>query len=83
MPGKITWSKIAKVLREEYIEGLRCRVCGEEIPEGENVLKTLNNIYRHFKERHPEIVEEIKRRLASEKSISVSTVSISRFVESV
>ncbi|NPA99883.1 MAG: hypothetical protein GXO10_00750 [Crenarchaeota archaeon] len=82
MPGKITWSKIAKVLREEYIEGLRCRVCGEEIPEGENVLKTLNNIYRHFKERHPEVIDEIKRRLSSgEARLSLGLTPITRFVE--
>ena len=82
MPGKITWSKIAKILREEYIEGLRCKICSEEIPEGENVLKTLNNIYKHFKEKHPEIIEQVKRRLASgESRISIGVAPITRFVE--
>jgi len=66
MPGRITWSKVAKILKEEYLEGMRCKLCGEEIEEGENALKTLNNIYKHFKENHPEIVEQAKEKLAKE-----------------
>ncbi len=31
--GRVVWSKIAKVLREEYVEGSKCKVCGEEIEE--------------------------------------------------
>ncbi len=57
---RAVWSKIAKVLKEKYMEGLKCKVCGKEIEEGENALKTLSNIYRHFKEEHPEKVEEAK-----------------------
>jgi len=62
--ARIVWSKIAKVAREEYMEGLRCKICGKEIEEGENALKTLANIYRHFKEEHPDKIEEIKAKLA-------------------
>ena len=62
--ARIVWSKIAKVLREEYMEGLRCKICGKEIEEGENALKTLNNIYKHFKEAHPDKIEEVKAKLA-------------------
>jgi len=61
--ARIVWSKIAKVLREEYMEGLRCKICGQEIEEGENALKTLSNIYRHFKESHPDKIEEVKSKL--------------------
>ena len=60
---RIVWSKQAKVLKEEYMEGRRCKICGEEIEEGENALKTLSNIYRHFKEKHPDKLEEVKQRL--------------------
>jgi len=67
MPGKITWSKVAKVLREEFMEGLRCKLCGEEIEEGENALKTLNNIYKHYKQKHPETIEKIKQKLTTPK----------------
>ncbi len=62
--ARIVWSKIAKVLREEYVEGTKCKVCGAEIEEGENAFKTLSNIYKHFKEKHPEIIEEVKTKLA-------------------
>ncbi|NPA23751.1 MAG: hypothetical protein GXO26_06510 [Crenarchaeota archaeon] len=63
--AKITWSKIAKVLKEEYMEGMKCKVCGKEIEEGENALKTLNNIYKHFKENHPDIIEQVKEKLSA------------------
>ena len=62
---RITWSKKAKVLRERYMDGLKCKLCGEEIPEGENALKTLSNIYKHFKEKHPEKLEEVTNELKS------------------
>ena len=62
--AKIVWSKIAKVLREEYVEGTKCRICGAEIEQGENALQTLANIYRHFKENHPDKIEEAKTKLA-------------------
>ena len=62
--ARIVWSKIAKVLKEEYVEGTKCKVCGSEIEEGENAFKTLSNIYKHFKEKHPEIIEEVKSKLA-------------------
>jgi len=62
---RIVWSKQAKVLKEEYMEGLRCKICGEEIEEGENALKTLSNIYKHFKEKHPDKLEEVKQKLMS------------------
>jgi len=64
--AKVTWSKIAKVLRDEYLEGMRCKICGDEIEEGENALKTLNNIYRHFKEKHPEVIEKVRERISAE-----------------
>ncbi len=57
---RTTWVKIAKHLREQYLEGTKCKLCNETIPEDEKALKTLSNIYRHFKERHPEIIQELK-----------------------
>jgi len=63
--ARIVWSKIAKVLREEYVlDGNKCKVCGATIEEGENMFKTLSNIYKHFKEKHPEVIEEVKAKLA-------------------
>jgi hypothetical protein len=48
------------------------------------VLKTLNNIYRHFKEKHPDVIDEVKRRLSSgESRLSVGVAPITRFVENV
>lgn len=64
--AKVTWSKIAKVLRDEYLEGMRCKICGDEIEEGENALKTLNNIYKHFKEKHPEVIDEVRKKISAE-----------------
>jgi len=61
--ARIVWSKIAKVLREEYLEGNKCKVCGEAIEEGENAFKTLSNIYKHFREKHPDVVEQVKTQL--------------------
>ena len=61
---RLVWSKIAKVLKNEYVEETRCRICGKVIAEGENVLKMLSNIYRHFKEEHPEKIEEVKTKIA-------------------
>lgn len=62
--ARIVWSKIAKVLREDYVEGTKCKICGGTIEEGENAFKTLSNIYKHFRENHPEIIEEVKTKLA-------------------
>ena len=61
--ARITWSRIAKELREEYVENGRCKICGEHVEEGDNVLKILNTIYRHFKEKHVEIVEKVRESL--------------------
>ena len=58
---RVVWSKIAKVLKEKYVEGTKCKVCGKEIEEDENALKTLSNIYKHFKEEHPDKIEEAKQ----------------------
>lgn len=60
---RIVWSKVARVLKEKYVEGNRCRICGKEIEEGENALKTLSNIYRHFREEHPDKIEEARAEL--------------------
>jgi len=58
--ARVVWSRIAKELKEKYVEGTKCKLCGEEIPEGENALRTLNNIYKHFKEKHLDVVEKVK-----------------------
>jgi len=59
------WSKKAKVLREKYMEGMKCKLCGEEIEQADNPLKTLSNIYKHFKEKHPDKLDEISRELST------------------
>jgi len=52
------------------MEGMKCKVCGEEIEEGgENALKTLNNIYKHFKEKHPDIIEQVKEKLSAKAAV--------------
>ncbi|NPA70022.1 MAG: hypothetical protein GXO26_04375 [Crenarchaeota archaeon] len=61
--GRVVWSKIAKVLKEEYLDGMKCKVCGESIPEAESQFKLLSNIYKHFKEKHPDVIEEVKSKL--------------------
>ncbi len=62
--ARINWPSIAKVLREKYVSGSKCTVCGAMIEEAPNVLKTLANIYRHFKENHPDIVEKVKSEIS-------------------
>lgn len=65
---RITWSKIAKILTERHLEGIKCKICNTEI-EGlateTNALKKLNIVYKHFKEKHPEIINQIKQELKS------------------
>ena len=65
MPRTV-WLKIAKVLKEKYVEDNKCTLCGSEIELDENILKQLRNIYRHFKEAHPEKIEEAKQELVQE-----------------
>ncbi len=60
---RVTWSKVAKVLKEKYMEGTKCKICGKEIEDSTNALETLGKIYRHFKEVHPEKIEEAKQEL--------------------
>jgi len=33
-----------------------------------DALKTLNNIYKHFKEKHPDIIEQVKEKLTTAKA---------------
>jgi len=62
--GRVVWTTIASKIRRQYIEeDGKCKVCGEVIPLEESLPRTLSNIYKHFKEKHPEIVEEIKQSL--------------------
>ena len=65
MPS-ISWVKIARVLHFDYIENVRCKLCGAEIQVGETFTKTLYNVYKHFREAHPECVEAVKKRLLQE-----------------
>lgn len=60
MTRRTSWIRIAKKLDMDYIENLRCKICGREITPGETTLKTLANIYRHFKIEHPDKIEEAK-----------------------
>ena len=64
---RVPWPKIAKELRDKYTEDLgekfRCKVCGAEIPREVQALKTLSNIYKHFRYDHPDIVNEIRREI--------------------
>ncbi len=61
----IRWATIAKYCLKMYIEGRRCKLCGEtlDLPETAPVPKKLYFVYRHFKEKHPDIVNDLKNRL--------------------
>lgn len=63
--ARLVWSKIAKVLKEEYVtEDGVCKICNSKIEiEEDNRFKTLSNIYKHFKEKHPDIVEQVREKL--------------------
>lgn len=63
--ARITWPKVAKHTREKYVEGNKCKICGKTIEEGENAFRTLYNIYKHFKENHPEVLEKVKAELST------------------
>lgn len=67
---RIVWVKVAKKLESEYVdiaEGKRiCKICKEEIPDGETRLATLANIYRHFKANHADYVTKAKEGLSQE-----------------
>jgi predicted methyltransferase len=63
--ARIPWPKIAKELMNEYVEGTRCKLCNGEIEQSDNRFKMLANVYKHFKEKHPEKIEEVKQRLAA------------------
>ena len=55
-----TWVSIAKRLLY-YIRNYKCMLCGEtiKIEVGAISIKTLSRVYKHFKERHPEIIVKI------------------------
>ncbi len=57
---RLHWTKIAKTLLERYLdcEG-RCRICREKlISSPTSKMTMLSIVYRHFKERHPDKMEE-------------------------
>ncbi len=63
--ARVVWSKVAKVLKEEYVDGSKCKLCGKEIEPADNKFKELSNIYKHFREEHPDIVEKVKTELTT------------------
>ena len=64
--GRISWLKVAKLLLTYVKDDGTCMVCGEgAIPPGSKnkpTVKTLSAVYRHFKEKHPDIHYEARRR---------------------
>jgi len=63
--ARITWTSIAKVLRDEYVEEGKCKICKKTIVEpGMRGFEQLNRIYKHFKENHPNVIEEAKSKIA-------------------
>jgi len=62
---RIPWSKITKVIVEKYVEDNKCKLCGEEIERGESKLRFFANVYRHFKEKHPDKIDEARASLVA------------------
>ena len=72
--ARVNWVKIAQVLMKEYLTiekgGYTCKLCGKAIEvEGDNVFSRLSSIYKHFKEEHSHVVEQVKSKVSSGESI--------------
>lgn len=71
---RITWTTITAVLvKEGYVEydrelgAAKCKICGEEMEIPEGRFKAYSIIYKHFKEKHPEVIEQVKEKLTNAK----------------
>ncbi len=63
--ARVNWIKIAQALEKEHVtksgEIYTCKICNTEIvPEKNTPFSRYAAIYRHFKEKHPHIIEQIK-----------------------
>jgi len=68
--ARVNWVKIAQILEREHVtrtgEAYTCKICNAEIvPEKDTAFSRYAAIYRHFKERHPHIIEQIKSTAAT------------------
>jgi len=67
------WAKVAAELRDLYVEERggrgKCRLCGEQLYDSNlQAFKKLREIYKHFKEKHPDKLNEVKQRLAKREA---------------
>ena len=66
----VKWATVASELKKQYVENGRCKLCGDVLVTGKDLpFKVLRNIYRHFNEKHPEIVKELKEKLSKIRPI--------------
>lgn len=80
MPERIVWSKIASVIYKQYVERIgdrvKCKVCGEEIEAAsENIFAIYSAIYKHFKDRHANIIDEVKAQLSGKGSSKTASLT--------
>lgn len=55
----MSWACIARVLAEYYVEGNKCKLCGEKLSF------KLTRIYKHFRQSHPEVIEGKSREIVT------------------
>ena len=65
---KLVWNKIAKALKEKYVDGTICKICNKDIGHADNAMSLYAMIYRHFKNEHPDILNKVKEELKREYS---------------
>ncbi len=76
--ARVNWVKIAQILEREHVtktgETYTCKICNAEIvPEKNTAFSRYAAIYRHFKEKHPHIIEEIKTKTTITISATTET----------
>ena len=66
----VRWVVVARELVKEYLtpDG-KCRMCNSKLLEPGKTppLRRLNIVYKHFKEKHSDVLENVRKRLAEER----------------
>jgi len=71
---KPTWPVIAAAIKREYIEGGKCKICKEEIVKGEELpFKQLLKIYKHFAEKHKDVIDKVKVEVRKKPTVQLLT----------
>jgi len=77
------WSRVAKLLKERYMNGNICKICGKSLDLTGPGLSKLKTIYRHFQEEHPEILAKTEQELRGSVAVAETTSATSVTGESI